>query len=209
MKHYQQIFSSPVYLSVLANTMKISLTVTFLCLVLGYPLAFLLATAKERTRNLIIIAVILPYFTSILVRSYAWLVLLGREGIINELLRSLGLIDKPIKMVYNTTGVLVGMTHILLPVMILSLYSVLRSINKDLMKVSESLGANRVQTFIRVFFPLSLPGVGAGCVFSIHFCHWLLRDTRLTRRSKDTMLSMLIATQVKNFSIGVLGEPFQ
>ncbi|MDP6884769.1 MAG: ABC transporter permease subunit, partial [Rhodospirillales bacterium] len=197
LKNYQAALTGPVYVAVLKTTLKISLQTTVMCLLMGYPLAYLLATTSERKRNLLIIAVVLPYFTSILVRSYAWLVILGRHGILNEAMISAGLIDQPVKMIYNTTGVVVGMAHIMLPIMVLALYAVMRGINMDFLKVSESLGANQVQTFLRVYFPLSLPGIGAGCLLVFIFSVGFYITPALLGGLRDTMLSMLIATQIQ------------
>ena len=197
LRNYEAALTAPVYVHVLQTTLKISIETTLLCLVLGYPLAYALSTAPERVRNLLIIAVVLPYFTSILVRSYAWLVLLGRHGILNEAMIGLGVIDHPVKMIYNTAGVVIGMTHIMLPIMVLALYSVMRGIDMNLVKVSDSLGASRTQTFLRVYFPLSLPGVGAGCLLVFIFSVGFYVTPALLGGLRDTMLAMLIATQIQ------------
>ena len=197
LRNYEAALTAPVYIHVLQTTLKISIETTLLCLVLGYPLAYALSTARERVRNLLIIAVVLPYFTSILVRSYAWLVLLGRHGILNEAMIGLGVIDHPVRMIYNTTGVVIGMTHIMLPIMVLALYSVMRGIDMNLVKVSDSLGASRTQTFLRVYFPLSLPGVGAGCLLVFIFSVGFYVTPALLGGLRDTMLAMLIATQIQ------------
>ena len=197
LRNYETALTAPVYVAVLRTTLKISIETTLLCLVLGYPLAYALSTVSERARNLLIIAVVLPYFTSILVRSYAWLVLLGRHGILNEAMVGLGVIDHPVKMIYNTTGVVIGMTHIMLPIMVLALYSVMRGIDTNLVKVSDSLGASRTQTFLWVYFPLSLPGVGAGCLLVFIFSVGFYVTPALLGGLRDTMLAMLIATQIQ------------
>ena len=197
LRNYEAALTAPVYVHVLQTTLKISVQTTLLCLLLGYPLAYALSAASERARNLLIIAVVLPYFTSILVRSYAWLVLLGRHGILNEGMIGLGIIDHPIKMIYNTTGVIIGMTHIMLPIMVLALYSVMRGIDMNLVKVSDSLGASRAQTFLWVYFPLSLPGVGAGCLLVFIFSVGFYVTPALLGGLRDTMLAMLIATQIQ------------
>ena len=197
LRNYEAALTAPVYVYVLQTTLKISIETTLLCLVLGYPLAYVLSTARERVRNLLIIAVVLPYFTSILVRSYAWLVLLGRHGILNEAMIGLGVVDHPVRMIYNTTGVVIGMTHIMLPIMVLALYSVMRGIDMNLVKVSDSLGASRTQTFLRVYFPLSLPGVGAGCLLVFIFSVGFYVTPALLGGLRDTMLAMLIATQIQ------------
>ncbi len=197
LRNYEAALTAPVYVAVLRTTLKISIQTTVLCLLLGYPLAYVLSTISERSRNLLIIAVVLPYFTSILVRSYAWLVILGRHGILNEAMISLGIIDQPIRMIYNTIGVVIGMTHIMLPIMVLALYSVMRGIDLNLIKVSDSLGAARVQSFLRVYFPLSLPGVGAGCLLVFIFSVGFYITPALLGGLRDTMLAMLIATQIQ------------
>ena len=197
LRNYETALTAPVYVAVLRTTLKISIETTLLCLVLGYPLAYALSTVSERARNLLIIAVVLPYFTSILVRSYAWLVLLGRHGILNEAMIGLGVIDHPVKMIFNTSGVVIGMTHIMLPIMVLALYSVMRGIDMQLVKVSDSLGASRAQTFLWVYFPLSLPGVGAGCLLVFIFSVGFYVTPALLGGLRDTMLAMLIATQIQ------------
>lgn len=197
LRNYEAALTAPVYVHVLQTTLKISIETTLLCLVLGYPLACALSTARERVRNLLIIAVVLPYFTSILVRSYAWLVLLGRHGILNEAMIGLGVVDHPVRMIYNTTGVVIGMTHIMLPIMVLALYSVMRGIDMNLVKVSDSLGASRTQTFLWVYFPLSMPGVGAGCLLVFIFSVGFYVTPALLGGLRDTMLAMLIATQIQ------------
>ena len=197
LRNYETALTAPVYVAVLRTTLKISIETTLLCLVLGYPLAYALSTVSERARNLLIIVVVLPYFTSILVRSYAWLVLLGRHGILNEAMIGLGVIDHPVKMIFNTSGVVIGMTHIMLPIMVLALYSVMRGIDMQLVKVSDSLGASRAQTFLWVYFPLSLPGVGAGCLLVFIFSVGFYVTPALLGGLRDTMLAMLIATQIQ------------
>src|SRR5690606_999467 len=124
----------PTYLQVLWITFEIALSVTVGTLVLGYPLAYFLSQARPRTAGLLMILVVVPYFTSVLVRTYAWMVLLGTEGIVNQLLRAAGLIDQPLAMMYTRFGVLVGMTYILLPYMVLALYSVMRGVDTSLLR---------------------------------------------------------------------------
>lgn len=197
LRHYKNALTARIYLSVLINSFRIAGLVTFFCLLLGYPLAYVLANVSPKVRNLLIIGVVLPHFTSVLVRSYAWLVILGRQGVLNETLQALGLVSGPVTLIYNTFGLVVGMTHVLLPIMVLALYSVMVQIDMDLIKVSSTLGANKIQTFLRIYFPLSLPGVGAGCllVFIIGIGYYV--TPALLGGIKDTMLSMLIATQIQ------------
>ena len=153
-----------IYLQLFWRTLQVSVAVTALCLLLGYPLAFLIAHAPPRRAALLLVAVLLPFWTSLLVRTTAWIVLLQTQGVINDLLVGLRLVgdDRRLELVYNMTGTLIAMTHVLLPFMVLSLYSVMRTINPWYLRAAASLGAGPVQAFWRVYWPLSLPGVGAG-----------------------------------------------
>ena len=153
-----------IYLRLFARTLLVSLAVTALCLLLGYPLAYLIAHATPRRAALLLAGVLLPFWTSLLVRTTSWIVLLQTQGVINDLLVAMRLIGdgQRLAMVYNMTGTLVAMTHVLLPFMVLPLYSVMRSIHPQYLRAASSLGAGPVQAFCRVYWPLSLPGVGAG-----------------------------------------------
>ncbi len=196
MTHYIHFFSAPVYLRVILNTFKIATTVTLFCLVLGYPYAYLLSSISPKMSNRLMIIVLLPFWVSLLVRTYAWMVLLGREGVINSILIGLGLTTSPIKLIYNAVGVNVGMVHILLPYMILNLYSVMNGIDRNLLKASENLGANRFQTFFRIFFPLSLPGVGGGCLIVFIMAIGFFITPALLGGTGDIMISQLIEVHV-------------
>jgi ABC-type spermidine/putrescine transport system permease subunit I len=164
LEHYVKLLNTPAVLKIFVSTFQLALTVTLVCLILGYPVAYLLSKLKSSTANLLMIMVLLPFWTSILVRSYSWMVLLGREGVVNSLLVRLGLISEPLKLMFNSFGVHVGMSHILLPFMILALYSVMQGIDRNLVKAAQSLGATPARAFVRVFLPLSLPGIGSGCL---------------------------------------------
>lgn len=165
LRYYAKLVSADVYLKILVNSFEISLTVTLVALVLGYPVAFLLATARPRAAGLLLAAIVLPLWTSVLVRTYAWMVILGRRGVVNEALRSLGLLDAPLSLLYNRLGVSIGMVHVLLPFMILPIYSVLRGLDPRLVTAAQNLGANGWQVFRRVVLPLSLPGAVTGTMF--------------------------------------------
>ncbi len=164
LKHYRLLFQQPPYLVALENTLAISLSVTAIALVLAYPLAYLMTTVPARTRSLLTALVLVPFWTSILVRTFAWLVILGKNGLINTTLLAVGLVDTPLQLIHNRTGVQVGMVHVLLPFMVLPLYSVMAGIDRTLLRAARSLGVPPSQAFLRVFLPLSLPGVNAGCL---------------------------------------------
>jgi putative spermidine/putrescine transport system permease protein len=196
LKHYEHFFGVSVYQSVLFSTTKIALVVALACLIVGYPLAYLMATVKPRTGNLLLILVLLPFWMSILVRTYAWMVLLGRSGIINRALMSLGLISSPLPLMYNWFGISVGMVHILLPFMILPLYSVMKGIDRNLMLAARNLGANSIQAFMRVFLPLSFPGIAAGCLLVFIISLGFFITPSLLGGTKNMTISMLIESHV-------------
>lgn len=196
LKHYAHFFREPVYLKVVINSFKIALTVTFFSLLLGYPYAYLLSSIPERTANKLLIFVLLPFWISLLVRNYAWMVLLGRNGVFNTILMSIGFIPRPVKLLYNSTGVNIGMVHIMLPYMILSLYAVMKGIDRNLLKAAQNLGANRFQAFARVFLPLSLPGVGGGCLIVFIMAIGFFITPALLGGPKDTMIAQLIEQSV-------------
>jgi len=155
-----------IYVPLFLRTFRISLLITALCLVLGFPVSYLLATLPLRMSNLLMIMVLLPFWTSLLVRTTSWIVILQQQGVLNDLLVWIGIIAdrNRISMIYNQTGTVIAMTHILLPFMVLPLYSVMRTISPSYMRAAQSLGANPWEAFWRVYAPLTLPGVGAGCL---------------------------------------------
>ena len=155
-----------IYLTLFNRTLAMSLTITLLCLLIGYPVAYLLATLPMRTANLLLILVLLPFWTSLLVRTSAWKVLLQQQGVINDVLVTIGLIGDPerLQMINNPFGTIIAMTHILLPFMILPLYAVMKTISPMYVRAAKSLGATPWTAFRKVYFPQSVPGIGAGAV---------------------------------------------
>jgi putative spermidine/putrescine transport system permease protein len=155
-----------VYVKLFLRTVAMSLAITFFCFLLGYPVAYLLAVLPMRTSNLLLILVLLPFWTSLLVRTASWKVLLQQQGVINDLLVWSGVISDAnrLVMINNATGTIIAMTHILLPFMILPLYSVMKTIPPSYLRAAKSLGANDWTAFWRVYFPQSIPGVGAGAI---------------------------------------------
>ena len=155
-----------IYTILFIKTIRVSLTITLLCLAIGYPVAYLIAHAPARLGRLLLVLVLVPFWTSLLVRTTSWIVLLQQQGVINDLLVWLGLTpdDQRLTMIHNMTGTLVAMTHVLLPFMILPIYSVMRGIPAVQMQAATSLGASWPRAFYRVYLPQSLPGVGAGCL---------------------------------------------
>ena len=194
---YRQVFRVPVYLTVIGLTFGTAAVVTLLCLLLGYPLAYVLARLPPRSARLLLIVVVLPYFTSIIVRTYAWMVLLGRNGLVNQWLVALGVADKPLPLLYNQAGVLIGMTYVLLPFMTLTLFSVMRGIDPALLRAAHSLGGSRLQAFRRVFLPLSLPGIAAGALLVFILSLGFFITPALMGGPGDVMIAMLIEREVE------------
>ncbi|MCI0429956.1 MAG: ABC transporter permease, partial [Rhodospirillales bacterium] len=163
LRHYGKLLDDPTYLKALRNTLETSFGVTLFSLLLGYPLAYLMVIVGPRMRAVLIAIVLIPFWTSILVRTFAWVVILGRNGLINQAMMQVGLIDRPIALIYNMVGVQVGMVHVLLPFMILPIYGVMSRIDRSLIRAARSLGARPHSAFLQIFLPLSVPGVTAGC----------------------------------------------
>lgn len=167
--------------------------ITVICLLLAYPLAYLLANLPTRKSNLLMILVLLPFWTSILVRVAAWIVLLQSGGLINGALLKLGLIDQPLQLVFNRTGVYIAMVHIMLPFMILPIYSVMKGISPSYMRAAISLGCHPFASFWRVYFPQTVAGVGAGCllVFILSIGYYI--TPALLGSPNDQMVSYFVA----------------
>jgi ABC-type spermidine/putrescine transport system permease subunit I len=196
--HYARLFRSTVYVQVLLITLKISGWTTLFCILGGYPVAYLLATTTERRRNALTLWVLLPFWTSFLVRTFSWIVLLGRKGAVNNLLLALGLADAPANLIFNLTGVLIGMTHALMPLGILTMVSVMENIDPNLAKAASTLGARGGQTFWRIYFPLSLPGVAAsGLLVFITASGFFITPALLGGR-RETMITQVIIEQVQD-----------
>jgi len=186
------------YTRVFVRTFWMSLVVTIWCLLLGYPVAWMLASLPVRYSNLVMILVLLPFWTSLLVRTASWIIVLQKEGIINKLLMWSHLTSHPIQLVFNRFGVYVAMVHILLPFMILPLYSVMKNIPPSLMRAASSLGANPVVAFLKVYVPQSKPGISAGCLLVFILAIGYYITPALVGGPKDQMLSYFIAFFTNN-----------
>ncbi|MEX1234882.1 MAG: ABC transporter permease [Roseovarius sp.] len=154
----------PSYKETLITTFELAFLVTGLCILLGYPLAYLASQLGPRMSSLVLLCVLFPFWTSLLVRTYAWLVLLQRKGLINTWLMDFGLIDAPLKLVHNFTGTTIGMVHIMLPFFVLPVYASMKSVDFDLMKAASNLGASPIRAFWQIYVPLTLSGLGAGVI---------------------------------------------
>ena len=162
--NYDRIFQSQLYIKTFIVTLKISFITLFFCILLGYPLCYWLSQLPDRIAGILMVFVLLPFWTSVLVRTYAWLVILQRNGIINDTLISIGWIDEPLQLAHNLTGTVIGMVHILLPFFILPLFASMRSIDTNFIRAAISLGSTPRGAFWRIFFIMSLPGFFAGTV---------------------------------------------
>ncbi len=182
-----------IYLAIFGRTLVIGFAVTFFALLLGYPLAYWISTLSERRANLVMILVLIPFWTSVLVRVAAWIVLLQSEGLINKALIGSGLISQPLTLLFNRVGVYISMTHILLPFMILPLYSVMKSIPQTYQRAAVSLGSHPFAAFWRVYVPQTYPGVGAGAllVFILSIGYYI--TPALLGGPNDQMVSYYVA----------------
>ncbi|MEM7426514.1 MAG: ABC transporter permease [Pseudomonadota bacterium] len=162
LEHYERMLASKAYVRIFWTTFQVAALTTIVCALIGYPLAYFLAQLPRKAAAICMITVLLPFWTSLLVRTYAWLVLLQRKGLVNSWAIDLGLWDTPIKIVHNLNGTLIGMVHIMLPFLVLPVYGSMKAISGDFVKAAANLGATPLQAFWKVFFPLSLPGLFAG-----------------------------------------------
>ncbi|PFH11634.1 putative spermidine/putrescine transport system permease protein [Collimonas sp. PA-H2] len=182
-----------IYLNILFKTVKIAFIVTLLCLLLGYPLAALMVKAPKRLGFLLLMAVLLPFWTSLLARTTAWIVVLQNDGLVNKLLLALHLIDQPAELIFNATGLYIVMVHILLPFMVLPIYSAMKGVAPHFMRASASLGAHPVRGFFRIYLPLTMPGVGAGALLTFIVAAGYYVTPSLVGGAKEQMLGYFIA----------------
>lgn len=191
---------------ILKNSVVIALQCTVSTLLLAYPLCFLLTRVSARTNRLMFLIIMIPFWASVLVKTYAWIVILNRTGIANEIMMSTGMISQPMRLLYNRLAVVVGMTHYLLPFMIFSLYSGMKSVNYSMIEASSSMGASTLQTFLKVYLPSTLPAVYAGCLSIFILAIGFYITPALMGGPSETMISVYIQQQIQllNWSEGTL-----
>lgn len=199
MENYSRMVSRKSYMRIFITTFEVSILTTAICVAIGYPLAYFMSQLPTRIANICMITVLLPFWTSLLVRTYAWLVLLQKQGLVNTFAIEMGLWDEPIKIVHNMTGTLIGMVHIMLPFLVLPLYASMRSVNRDYMKAASNLGASPVAAFWTVFFPLSTPGLFAGMLIVFVLCLGFYVTPAVLGGGKVIMVSMKIASNIELF----------
>ena len=190
------ITSRPMLIATVA-TNWISLLVTAMCLLLGYPIAYYLANRGGIGFALVVFCVIVPYFTSVIVRTYSWMVLLGRNGIVNQFLLGIGLIGEPLPLLYNKFAIVVGMTYVLLPYMVLTLYAAMKAIDPTLTRAARALGADALYVFRRVYFPLTLHGVISGSLIVFILAIGFFITPALMGGPSDVMVAMLIERSIE------------
>jgi putative spermidine/putrescine transport system permease protein len=194
--YFIRALTTPVYARTLAITLQISAWTTVFSLLAGYPVAYLLATARAQTRDWLTLLVLMPFWTSFLVRTFAWMILLGRNGAVNRLLIALGLTDAPLALIFNMTGVMIGMVHSMMPLGIIAMLSVMQRVDRRLVSAARTLGAGGGNAFWRIFFRLSLPGVdSAGLLVFVSSLGFFITPALLGGANAIT-LSMLIASFV-------------
>ncbi len=188
----------PLYLQVFAHSMKMALNATLVCLALGYPFAFLLARAPARFRHLLLLFVIIPFWTNSLIRTYAIRAILATRGVLNAALLYLGVIDEPLRLLYTGTAVTIGLVYILFPFMVLPLFAVMERLDNSLLEAAGDLGAGRAQTFLRVILPLTLPGIIAGSLLVFLPALGMFYVSDLLGGAKDLLVGNFIKNQFLN-----------
>ena len=198
-QHYARFLEAGVYRSIMVRTFVRSLEVTVICLVLGYIVAYVMNRSSPTVSGVLAMLTIFPYFTNVLVRTFAWIVLLGKQGTLNDLLLRLGLIKDPLSLLFSTTSAMIGMVHIMLPGMVLLIYTVMRGIDVSLVQAAQGLGATPLRAFVTVFLPLSMPGVLVGCTLTfIGMLGMWLVPIMLGGR-QDILVAGIIEMQVSQF----------
>lgn len=197
LKYLIKVFSDPLYLKVLWVTFKTAILVTICALLVGYPIAYLLTILRShRWKRLILGIVIVTLWISLLARTFSWVVVLQKHGIVNNFLISIGLIKEPLEILYNFPAVLIGMTHILLPFMVMNLYPVMNGIDLQLVEAAKSLGARPFKAFKQVFLPLSIPGIIAGSIIVFVNCIGFFITPALLGGQDEIMLAQLIEINI-------------
>jgi ABC-type spermidine/putrescine transport system permease subunit I len=193
----QAVLGSRAILGAILNTNGTALTVTVMVLVIGYPLSYALSRARGIAFSLVLLCIVIPYFTSVIVRTYAWMVILGRNGLINQILLGLGLVSEPLDLLYNRTGVIIGMTYVLLPYMVLTLYAAMKAVDQRLLQAAEGMGAKPLAVFAKVFLPLTLHGVTAGSLIVFILALGFFITPALMGGPGDIMMAMLIEREIE------------
>ncbi len=205
LEYYVQIFTTPVFLRVIGETFRVSLIVTVVTVAVAYPYAYAMAHGGRAVQLALTVALLIPFWVSLLLRSFSWIVLLQNSGLINDFLIATGIIDKPLRLIRTPFGVTIGMVHILLPYAVLPLYTVMKKIDLRLMEASAICGASWIKGFMRIYFPLSLPGVMASAILAFTLALGFYITPALLGSPRDMMIAQMIAGQFNeqlNFGLG-------
>lgn len=194
--NYRDFFGSPVYADVLVNTFRTAAVVTAATLLIGFPYAYLMTLAAPFWRGVLLVAVLVPFWTSLLVRTFAWVLMLGDTGVVNTVLQDFGLLDEPVQLLRNATGVVIGVVQVMLPFAVLPLYAAMRGIDRRLVQAAEGLGATPVQAFWRIYAPLTAPGVAAATLLVFVSSLGFYVTPALLGGPKDMMIGELIVQQL-------------
>lgn len=200
LKLYMTFFKDDYMITVFYRTLKISLVASIICMIIGVPVSYYISRTSKKVRGLFIALTIFPILTNSVVRSFAWMSILGKNGVINTLLLKLNVIEKPVSLLYTEGAIITGTVYIFLPLMVISLVGVMENIESDLLEAAESLGANRVKAFFKIIFPLSLPGLIVGTVLVFTGSLTAYTTPQLLGGNKNTVLATLIYQ--KTMSLG-------
>ncbi len=200
--HFDRFFTRGAYLRIFFNSIRISVVTGLLCVLIGYPTAYFIVRRKPSIRPILLFLVLVPMWMSVLVRTYAWMVLLGREGLINAALVWIGVINEPIQMMYTTGAVYIAMVQILLPVAVITCYGTMADIDQSLLSAARVMGATPFAAFRRVFLPLSLEGAVTGFLIVFVLSMGFFIVPALVGGPRDTMVANIIATQVAKANWG-------
>jgi len=204
LENYARFITDPFYLQITLNSVTLSLWVTFIALILSYPIALFLFRLKSRWKSLLLVVTISPLLVSAVVRTYGWIVILGDQGLLNSMLLGLGIINRPLRLINNEIGVIIGLVQILMPYMALALIAGFGRLNPDLEKAAMSLGARPWVAFLRVTLPLSLPGVALGCLLTFALCISSFVTPKLLGGGRV----FLVATEIYDQALQLLNWPF-
>jgi spermidine/putrescine transport system permease protein len=195
--NYIRLFD-PLYAKVLAHSFYMAIIATLLCLVIGYPFAYIVAKMPVDKRPIMLFLVIVPFWTNSLIRTYGLKIVLGTQGILNQSLLALDIIEKPIRLMYTETAVMIGLVYVLLPFMILPLYSAIEKLDSTYIEAARDLGANKIQTFMRVTLPLTMPGIIGGCLLVLLPALGMFYVSDLLGGAKNLLIGNVIKSQVLN-----------
>jgi len=188
----------PLYAKVLIHSFYMAIVATVLCLIIGYPFAYIVAKMPERWRPIMLFLVIVPFWTNSLIRTYGLKIVLGTQGILNKALLGIGLIDAPLRLMYTETAVMIGLVYILLPFMILPLYSAIEKLDGTYIEAARDLGANKIQTMTKVILPLTMPGIIGGCLLVLLPALGMFYISDLLGGAKNLLIGNVIKSQVLN-----------